>query len=96
MLDWQHTCYRLRPDVPETDMFLPRVLEGRSREGWPFGLYPDGDYHIFLAQDLRFGTFGHPWEHTLCVFGAELLNVIEQDIHHILGRPLRRDGAPPT
>ncbi|MFE3202543.1 DUF2716 domain-containing protein [Embleya sp. NPDC059237] len=94
LLDWQHTCHRLRPDVPETDMFLPRVLEGRSREGRSFGPYPDGDHHVFLAQDLRFGTFGHPWEHTLCVFGAELLNTIEQDMHHILGRPLRRDGAP--
>ncbi|MFF7251305.1 DUF2716 domain-containing protein [Embleya sp. NPDC008237] len=94
LLDWQHTCHRLRPDVPGTDMFLPRVLEGRSREGWPFGPYPDGDYHVFLAEDLRFGTFGHPWEHTFCVFGAELLDAIEQDMHHILGRPLRRDGVP--
>ncbi|WP_020555657.1 DUF2716 domain-containing protein [Embleya scabrispora] len=94
ILDWQHTCYRLRPDIPETDMFLPRVLEGRSREGWPFGPYPDGDYHVFLAEDLRFGTFGHPWEHTLCVFGAELLDAIEQDMQRLLGRPQRRDGAP--
>ncbi|MFE2870920.1 DUF2716 domain-containing protein [Embleya sp. NPDC059259] len=94
ILDWQHTCYRLRPDIPDTDMFLPRVLEGRSREGWPLGPYPSGDYHVFLAEDLRFGTFGHPWEHSLCVFGAELPDDIEEDVQRILGRPLRRDGAP--
>ncbi|MEU2865764.1 DUF2716 domain-containing protein [Streptomyces mirabilis] len=80
ILDWQHICYRLRPDLPSTDMFLPRVLEGRSREGWPLSPYPDGDYYIFLADDLRFGTFGHPWEHSLCVFGAELLEAIAEDV----------------
>ncbi|MEV0698398.1 DUF2716 domain-containing protein [Saccharopolyspora sp. NPDC050389] len=93
ILDWQHTCYGLRPDLPATDMFLPRVLEGRSREGWPFSPYPDGDYYIFLAKDLRFGTFGHPWEHSLCVFGAELLDAIEDGVQDVLQRVLRRDGA---
>ncbi|MDX3762347.1 DUF2716 domain-containing protein [Streptomyces mirabilis] len=94
ILDWQHTCYRLRPDLPSTDMFLPRVLEGRSREGWPLSPYPDGDYYIFLADDLRFGTFGHPWEHSLCVYGAELLEAIAEDVHEVLQRVLRRDGLP--
>ena len=92
ILDWQHSCYRLRPDLPMTDMFLPGVLEGRSREGWPLSPYPDGDYFIFLAEDLRFGTFGHPWEHSLCVFGTELLEAVEEDVHEVLQRILRRDG----
>ena len=92
ILDWQHTCYRLRPDLPATDMFLPRVLEGRSREGWPLSPYPDGDYFIFLAEDLRFGTFGHPWEHSLCVFGGELLDAVQDDLRQLLQVVLRRDG----
>ncbi|MFH9354804.1 IS3 family transposase [Kitasatospora sp. NPDC017646] len=92
ILDWQHTCYRLRPDLPATDMFLPRVLEGCSREGWPLSPYPDGDYFIFLAEDLRFGTFGHPWEHSLCVFGGELLDAIQDDLQQLLQVVLRRDG----
>ncbi|MGC0422712.1 hypothetical protein ABIA38_008257 [Embleya sp. AB8] len=71
-------------------MFLPRVLEGRSREGWPFGPYPEGNYHVFLAEDLRFGTFGHPWEHTFCVFGAELLAAIARNA------PVYRIGSPHT
>ncbi|MFE4974859.1 DUF2716 domain-containing protein [Kitasatospora sp. NPDC056651] len=94
ILDWQHTCYRLRPDLPATDMFLSRVLEGRSREGWPFGPVPDADYAVFLADDLRFGTFGHPWENSLCVFGAELLAAVSEDVDQVLGRALRRDGLP--
>ncbi|WP_316528470.1 DUF2716 domain-containing protein [Kitasatospora brasiliensis] len=92
ILDWQHTCYRLRPDLPPTDMFLPRVLEGRTREGWPLTPYPDGDYAVFLAEDLRFGTFGHPWESSFCVFGAELLDAVAEDVHQVLARVLRRDG----
>ncbi|MFH8385823.1 DUF2716 domain-containing protein [Kitasatospora sp. NPDC018058] len=94
ILDWQHTCYRLRPDIPTTDMFLPRVLEGRSREGWPLSPYPDGDYYIFLADDLRCGTFGHPWEHSLYIFDAELLDAIAEDVHQVLHRVVRRDGLP--
>ncbi|MCF2527019.1 DUF2716 domain-containing protein [Yinghuangia soli] len=94
ILNWNHTCYRLRPDLPATDMFLPVVVEGRSRKGWPLSPYPDGDYFIFLAEDLRFGTFGHPWEHSLCVLGAELLEAVQDDVQQVLQRVLRRDGVP--
>ncbi|GAA1934447.1 DUF2716 domain-containing protein [Kitasatospora viridis] len=93
VLDWQHTCYRVRPDLPVGDVFLPAVVEGRSRAGWPFGPYPDGDYTVHLAEDLRFGTFGHPWEHSLCVFGAELLAAVQDDVQQVLKRVLRRDGV---
>jgi hypothetical protein len=30
ILDWQHTCYALRPDLPPSDVFLPAVLEGKA------------------------------------------------------------------
>ena len=43
-----------------------------------------------LRRSLRFGTFGHPWEHSLCVFAAELLDVIEEDVQEVLHRFLRR------
>ncbi|WP_064257441.1 DUF2716 domain-containing protein [Rhodococcus sp. HS-D2] len=63
VLDWQHTCYRLDAAVhastPDTE--------------WRVPVYPNGDYYIFLREDLSEGTFGHPWEQTLCVFGERLL-----------------------
>ncbi|MEV0150210.1 MULTISPECIES: DUF2716 domain-containing protein [unclassified Nonomuraea] len=27
----------------------------------------------FLSEDMTNGTFGHPWEQTLCIFGSSLL-----------------------
>lgn len=61
---------------------------------WPTETYPDGDYHIWLAEDLRYGTFGLPWEPSLCVFGNELLAAFTQIGDEALGRILRRNGSP--
>ena len=69
-LDWQHDCYAFRPHAP-------RAADGRR--AWPVPLLPDGDYCVFLADDLAFGLFGHPWERTLCVFGRELLDAVAAD-----------------
>ncbi|MEV4489964.1 DUF2716 domain-containing protein [Micromonospora coxensis] len=88
-LDWQHPCYRVWPGLVG-----PENLDPPGRPGWPLSPYPDGDYHIYLAEDLRFGCFGHPWESSLCVFGAELLDVVAADLHAVLRQVLRRDGRP--
>jgi hypothetical protein len=84
VLDWQHRCFRVRPDL----------LAGGERSGWPLSPYPDGDYYIFLAEDFSFGSFGHPWEHTICLFGAGLLAEADHAVSGVLGRPVRRDGRP--
>lgn len=84
-LGWQHTGHR----------YDPRRVGGDEQPRHPAHTFPDGDYHINLAGDLRLGTFGHPWEHdrgTLCVFGRELLAEVETDLDRLLGAPLRRDG----
>ncbi|MFF4653738.1 DUF2716 domain-containing protein [Streptomyces sp. NPDC001380] len=95
LLNWQHTCWTLRPDLPSTDdVFLPRVLDGRARPGWPLSPYPDHDYYFFLAEDLGHGTFGHPWEPSLCLFGAPLLQRAADALHRLLPTVLRRDGRP--
>ncbi|KOX35349.1 hypothetical protein ADK67_01220 [Saccharothrix sp. NRRL B-16348] len=79
-LDWQHVGYRFDPD---------RVgRPGQPR--WPGHVYPDGDYFLYVTRDLRLGTFGHPWEHTLCVFGESLVAQVEQPLIALLGRPVRR------
>ncbi|MFC7326709.1 DUF2716 domain-containing protein [Marinactinospora rubrisoli] len=81
-LDWQHPGYRFDPWRVGTP--------GRPR--WPGSAYPNGDYYLYLTADLRLGTFGHPWERTLCVFGAELLAEVADEITALLGSPIRRDG----
>jgi hypothetical protein len=65
VLDWQHTSYWFRPHRQQ-------VIDEPLRVE-PF---PNGDYHIFLTEDMSQGTFGHPWEQTLCVFGADLVPAI--------------------
>ena len=48
VLDWQHAGYQFRPhiDLPE--------------DRWPLSVFPNGDYYLFLAPDLSFGTFWPP------------------------------------
>ena len=70
VLDWQHESFWFYPhgETDENDF-----------GNWPICVIPDGDYYIFLAEDFSFGTFGHPWEQTLCVFGQQLVDEIESD-----------------
>ena len=62
-LDWQHPGYRFRPSV----------LASTWSKDWRIPVYPDGDYFSFFVQGMSSGTFGHPWEETLCVFGTPLV-----------------------
>ncbi|MEV8311115.1 DUF2716 domain-containing protein [Streptomyces flavidovirens] len=81
-LDWQHTSYR----------FAPQEVGGPGQPAWPLSPYPDGDYFIFLAEDFRFGSFCHPWEESLCLFGEELLDAASTEVDRVLGPPIRRSG----
>ncbi|WP_328408637.1 DUF2716 domain-containing protein [Nocardia sp. NBC_00403] len=83
-LDWQHVGYR----------FDPSRVGGAGRPDWPGSAYPDGDYHIYATPDFRLGTFGHPWEYTVCVFGDQLLSEVEHKLTALLGTPIRRSGHP--
>ncbi|MEV6429896.1 DUF2716 domain-containing protein [Nocardia sp. NPDC051463] len=83
-LDWQHAGYR----------FDPGRVGGAGQPDWPGSAYPDGDYYIYATPDFRLGTFGHPWESTLCVFGDQLLSEVEQELTTLLGTPIRRGGRP--
>ncbi|WP_346533865.1 DUF2716 domain-containing protein [Micromonospora sp. DPT] len=86
-LDWQHPSFRLWPSLVG-----PENIDPPGQPGWPLSPFPDGDYYIYLAEDFRFGTFGHPWELSLCVFGDDLLDLVEADLHDVLGKVMRRDG----
>ncbi|MFI7614707.1 DUF2716 domain-containing protein [Nonomuraea terrae] len=81
-LDWNHQGYR----------FDPHRVGGPGRPFWPGTAYPDGDYYLYVTADLRLGTFGHPWEESLCVFGADLLAEVEAGLTALLGPVMRRGG----
>ena len=66
VLDWQHPSWWFRPHQ--------QAVKGDQR--WPVEVFPDGDYYAFLTQDLNSGTFGHPWDQTLCVFGALMRDLV--------------------
>ena len=102
VLDWQHPCYWLWPhrldleELRRTWELDPGVTaEGAHHLSWPDmrrSVYPDGDYYIFLGEDLSFGTFGHPWEQTICVFGRTLLDT--RLVEEIALPVVRCDGGP--
>jgi Protein of unknown function (DUF2716) len=66
-LDWQHECFVYDPT---------KLDEWDVKMAFQGGLFPDGDYAITLSSDARFGTLGHPWEGTICVFGDELVRFV--------------------
>ena len=82
VLHWQHQSFK----------FWPHRM--RPDAPWPVSVFPRGDYHLFLAADFSYGTLGHPWERTLCVFGDKLLPAVEKHADGILTNQLRRDGQP--
>jgi uncharacterized protein DUF2716 len=75
-LDWQHESFWLLPHV--------------AFDEWAVPVLPDGDYYIFLAPDFVWGVFGHPWEWTICLFGANLLAAVGQRPLHLFSTPIRR------
>jgi Protein of unknown function (DUF2716) len=86
VMNWQHPTYRCRPHWIRD--------EDPPDQMWPTQIYPDHDYYIWMAEDLRYGTFGHPWEPSLCVFGEELLTALTEIGDEALGRTLRNNGTP--
>jgi hypothetical protein len=62
VFDWQHNGYEFYP-------MLNRP---------PLSVYPDGDYYSFVAEDFSFWTFGHPWQHTVCIFGKPLIDALPE------------------
>ena len=69
-LDWQHTPYRYSPAehaVAELDY-------------WPVPVFPNGDYYIHFVPGLKWGTFGHPWQESLTLWGDELIESLGAEL----------------
>ena len=80
-LDWQHPSYWFWPHRQIVEM-----------APWRITPFPDGDYYIFLTDDLEQGTFGHPWELTLCVFGSAFRDALVPLLAAWL--PVKRTASP--
>lgn len=81
VLDWQHQCYKFFPNNL-TNSFIA--------EDWTVPILPDGDYYLFLSNNLKYGTLGHPWEETICVFGEKLTYEIKHERPEIFRNPVRK------
>jgi hypothetical protein len=68
-LDWQHPTYAYTPSG--------LALAGGE---WPVRVFPDGDYFAHLRADLSTGTFGHPWQRTLTIWGDDLVGSLGADL----------------
>jgi Protein of unknown function (DUF2716) len=75
-LDWQHRAYEFYPH---------RLREPQEVANWCIPALPSAEYHIFVTEDHRLGSLGHPWEQTVCVFGTGFLDEYRQQT------PLRAD-----
>lgn len=82
-LDWQHPCYSFEPHGDFK-------FEGEG--DWPVHPLPNGDYYIFVARDMEFGVFGHPWEGTMCLFGQRLIDAFAANPPELFSRKIRAGG----
>jgi len=64
VLDWQHPCYSFDAEAH---------ADAAENAEWRVPVHPNGDYYIFAQDGFTEGTFGHPWERTLCVFGPRMV-----------------------
>lgn len=82
VLDWQHPGYTFDAEAHAAAKELAE---------WRVPVYPNGDYYIFSRDDFTEGTFGHPWERTLCVFGERMVEGLGRTLSAWLPR-LRVNG----
>ncbi len=68
-LDWQHQSYRWSPAaqaLSDSECLVP--------------VFPNGDYYAHMPGDLRWGTFGHPWQQTITIWGDELVRTLGAEL----------------
>lgn len=79
-LDWQHPCFLFDPFREFTE--------------WPISAFPNGDYYIFLRENMSAGFFGHPWEGTICVMGQEFVDQLSLAPEIFTRHKIRENGKP--
>jgi hypothetical protein len=68
-LDWQHPAYRYSPGA-----------HALADDDWAVPVFPNGDYYIHTTPDLVWGTFGHPWQQSLTIWGSELIDSLGAEL----------------
>lgn len=68
-LDWQHPAYRYSP-----------AAHALANVEWSIPVFPNGDYYIHSMPDLSWGTFGHPWQQTLTIWGDPLIEALGAEL----------------
>lgn len=87
VLNWQHTAWWFDPRLDDAPAQWDDLQHAQPT------VWPDGDYFSFLSPDMTEGTFGHPWEQTLCVMGDRLIDTLGKSL--ALWLPvLRVNGEP--
>jgi hypothetical protein len=71
-LDWNHPSWRYSPALSAVRHF--------DSFDWPVPVFPNGDYYVHMEPNLRWGTFGHPWQQSLCIWGAELVESLGAEL----------------
>jgi hypothetical protein len=70
-LSWNHGAYRYSPHL---------VVSADHPGELPVPVFPNGDYYAHLEPTVRWGTFGHPWQQSLCVWGADLVDSLGAEL----------------
>ena len=83
-MDWQHTCFTFDPHAG---------FEFENMEEWPIPPFPNGDYYLFLTENLFGGFFGHPWEQSICVIGEAFVDQLENAPPDVFSNLIRVDGV---
>ena len=84
VLDWQHQCFTFDPHAG---------FEFETMGEWPITPLPNGDYYIFLTEDLLGGFFGHPWEQSICVMGDAFIGQLANTPKEVFSDLIRVDGV---
>ncbi len=82
-LDWQHPAYSYSP--------ARHALSGLD---WSIRVFPNGDYYAHMTVDLRWGTFGHPWQQWLCVWGQDLVDTLAPELAWLPTHPALPGATP--
>jgi hypothetical protein len=71
-LNWQHPSWRYSAALNAVRYPDPLNL--------PVPVFPNGDYYAHMKPDLHWGTFGHPWQHSLCIWGDDLVDTLGAEL----------------